>query len=568
MKTKLFSFISFLALALIPYKASASIEQDGLIYEIENGSAIVTSVVDKSIYTCGIKSFVEDGGTQYPVTSIGKNAFYNCDKLNTVTLPSSLVYIGEWAFFGCTALEQISLEHTSVTEIGKYAFSLCSNLTSIGLPKTLEIIGRSAFSSSGLIEITIPEAVTSIGNSAFSDCESLAEIKSNNSTFTAPNNCNALIKGNTLVVGCMNTKNIPNSVTVIGDNAFYGCSRLRVVDFLPNNITSIGEWAFFGCERLNRIILPEGLTVLGAYAFSLCSDLKQIDLPESLTNIGKSCFSSSGISSLVIKKNVKSIGESAFASCKNLNSIEVLDSDDSKYDSRENCNAIIQKSTNILVVGCNKSKIPTGVTEIGSNAFYGSQIETVDIPNTVSVVGEWAFFSCDKLTNVNLPNGLKYIDKYAFSMCSNLGKICFPATLLDIGTNAFSSSRNLMDVWAFMQNPIGIQEDAFETSVFNNAILHVPTGTISSYQNSIGWAKFVNMTEFEPSAIASPARALQRIYSDNGNLIVESAVAGNCTIYSVSGQIVRSLGLKKGTNTVSGLSKGVYIIYGTKVLVK
>lgn len=163
MKTNLVSIFSIFALTLFPSDVSA-FEKEGLIYEIDNsGNAIVTSVVDKSIYTCEIKSPVEDGGIQYPVTAIGKNAFYDCNKLYKVVLPNSLVSIGEWAFFGCGDLEQISLENTSITDIGNYAFSLCSNLKGIDLPKSLTTIGRSAFSSSGLIAITIPEAVTTIG---------------------------------------------------------------------------------------------------------------------------------------------------------------------------------------------------------------------------------------------------------------------------------------------------------------------------------------------------------------------------------------------------------------------
>ena len=568
MKTNLISIISFIALVIFPFDASA-FEKDGLNYEIDNsGNAIVTSVVDKDIYTCEIKSPVEDGGKEYPVTAIGKNAFYNCDKLYKVVLPNSLVSIGEWAFFGCSELNQISLNNTSITEIGNYAFSLCSSLTSIDLPTSLKTIGRSAFSSSGLTTITIPEAVTTIGNSAFASCGDLAEIKSNNSTFSAPDNCNAIIQGNTLLFGCKNTNNIPNGITTIGDNAFYGCSGLRKVEFLPSTITTIGDWAFFSCDNLYKVILPEGLTKIGGYAFSLCSNLKNIDLPESLISIGRSCFSSSALTAIEIKKNVNSIGESAFASCESLDSIKVTAPDDSRYDSRDNCNAIIQRSTNVLIVGCKKTKIPSSVKEIGANAFYGSAIESIEIPSSVTTIGEWAFFSCGKLTNISLSNNLQYIDKYAFSLCSRLESISFPATLQDIGTNAFSSCKKLTNVWANMQNPQDIQEDVFEISVYNNATLHVPSGTTSHYQNATGWKEFNNIVEFDPSGIATPTIAFQRIYSDNGVLFIESVTDGSCNIYSVSGQLMRRLALKKGTNTICGLSKGIYIVNGQKTMVK
>lgn len=564
-KTRILIY-SVIAIVLFPFSAMA-FEKDGLLYEIDaNGNAIVTSTKTKDIDFCEIKSPVNYDGKDYSVTSIGKNAFYDCGNLSTVILPNTVVSIGEWAFYGCDKMESIRMSNT-LKEIGNYAFSMCSELSTINLPPSLTTIGRSAFSSSGLEEICIPESVTSIGSNAFSGCENLVSIQSNNSTFVSPNNCNAIIQGNKLLLGCKYTNNIPDYVTSVGDNAFSGCSELRDIDFLPNSITTIGEWAFYGCDKLSSAKLPENLKRIEAYAFSLCSNLKNIDLPETLTNIGRSCFSSSGLTEVVIKKNVISIGESAFASCNSLNNIKV-DEENTKYDSRENCKAIIQKNTGILIVGCNETIIPSGVREIGSNAFCGSSIESVVIPNSVTTIGEWAFASCGKLKKVCLSDNLKYIDKYAFSMCSRLDSISFPASVQDIGDNSFSSCKRLLKIEAHMSNPQTINDNVFEQTVYNNAELIVPLGSLANYKSASGWQKFVNIGECDYTGIVSPIIAGLRIYSSNGVLYIESVTGGNCGIYAVSGQLMRTVALKQGVNTVEGLSKGIYIVNGQKIMVR
>lgn len=569
MKKSIYLVLGFITLFMIPFSAMAfELKKDGLIYEIDaNGNATVTSPESKDIENCEIKSPLNYDGKNYSVTGIGKNAFNGCSDLTTVILPNTVVSIGEWAFFGCDKLESVTMSNT-LKEIGNYAFSMCSMLSTINLPSSLTTIGRSAFSSSGLEEICIPESVTSIGSSAFSNCEKLASIQSNNSTFVSPNNCNAIIQGNKLLFGCKYTNNIPESVTSVGDNAFNGCSDLRDIDFLPNSITTIGEWAFCGCDKLGSIEkLPSNLKRIDAYAFSMCSNIKTINFPESLTSIGRSSFSSSGLTKIVIPKSVTSIGESAFASCESLNNIEV-DVENTKYDSRESCKAIIQKNTGILIVGCNETTIPSDVREIGSNAFYGSSIESVKIPNSVTTIGEWAFFSCSKLQKVSLSDNLKYIDKYAFSMCSRLDFISFPASVQNIGDNAFSSCKRLQTIEAHMINPQGINKNVFEQSVYNNAKLKVPYGSLTNYKNVNYWNEFNNIEESTFTGIASPTIAALRMHSANGVIFIESTTGGNCNIFAVSGQLMRKVALKQGMNTIEGLSKGVYIVNGQKIMVR
>ena len=138
-----------------------------------------------------------------------------------------------------------SVNDYRVVEIGRWAFSRCTGLTSVTIPSSVTAIGYCAFSGcTGLTSIEIPNSVTSIKDRAFSGCSSLTSIvvSIDNSIYDSRNDCNAIINSNTneLIVGCNNTI-IPNSVTSIGDYAFYRCSGLKTIS-IPNSVTSIGEY--------------------------------------------------------------------------------------------------------------------------------------------------------------------------------------------------------------------------------------------------------------------------------------------------------------------------------------
>ena len=222
-----------------------------------------------------------------------------------------------------------------VTEIGASAFEDCSGLASITLPESVTKIGGAAFSRcSGLTSITLPESVTEIGDSAFSYCSGLTSIT------------------------------IPKNVTKIGSEAFLGCSGLTSIT-LPDSVTEIGDSAFSYCSDLTSITLPKNVTKIGRAAFENCSGLTSITLPESVTEIGSEAFYyCSGLTSITLPESVVEIGDHAFSSCDNLESIKVNENN-KVYDSRENCNAIIEKSSNTLIAGCKNTKVPSGVMKIG-----------------------------------------------------------------------------------------------------------------------------------------------------------------------------------------------------------
>ena len=430
------------------------------------------------------------------VTSIGSRAFSSCRGLTSISIPNSVTSIGSYAFSSCRGLTSISIPN-SVTSIGEGAFKGCSGLTSISIPNSVTSIGYYAFfDCSGLTSISIPNSVTSIGDGAFFDCRGLTSIKveSGNNVYDSRNNCNAIIKKSTneLIAGCKNTV-IPNSVTSIGNYAFSGCSGLTSIS-IPNSVTRIGNDAFSSCSGLTSISIPNSVTSIGNYAFSSCSGLTSISIPNSVTSIGSYAFRvCSGLTSISIPNSVTSIRNSAFERCRGLTSIKV-ESGNNVYDSRNNCNAIIKKSTNELIAGCKNTVIPNSVTSIGDYAFYGcSGLTSISIPNSVTSIGSSAFYYCSGLTSISIPNSVTSIGNSAFSDCSGLTSISIPNSVTSIGNYAFYYCRGLKDVISEIKTPFEISENVF--SVYSTAKLTVPSGTKSAYQSTAGWNKFTNIVE-------------------------------------------------------------------------
>ena len=247
------------------------------------------------------------------VTSIGKDAFYGCRSLTSITIPDSVTSIGKKAFSCCKRLTSITIPD-SVTSIGNCAFEYCTSLTSITIPDGVTSIGQEAFSGCrSLTNITIPDSVTSIGDNAFSGCNGLADEHG------------FVIIRNVLYGYCGNDPDVTihNSVTSIGKEAFKYCNSLTSIT-IPDSVTSIGNCAFEYCTSLTSITIPDSVASIGESAFYGCSSLTSITISDSVTSIGDGAFSGcESLTSINIPDSVTSIDDMAFVSCNKLSDLTI-----------------------------------------------------------------------------------------------------------------------------------------------------------------------------------------------------------------------------------------------------
>lgn len=280
------------------FNAEYNSNMQGTTYS--NAFAIYPSAQTRTSVLTTVNWDIPEGETLH-LTSIGDNAFWNCNALTTFTVPDSVTYIGNNAFSGCGAwgltawpASLTTLGHTAlsgtltaltslpsnITAVPSGLFSGCANITQFTLHSGVTSIGGSAFARTGLTSFTIPDNVSTVGDSAFSSCTSLQ-------TLTFPSGLTAI--PNRVCDGCTNltTVNLPAGVTSIGNYAFEFCSNLRMA--LPSTLMTVGEFAFKGATSMELATLPSGITTIPQQAFNGAIGAHFV-IPSTVTSIGSYAF--------------------------------------------------------------------------------------------------------------------------------------------------------------------------------------------------------------------------------------------------------------------------------------
>ncbi|MBQ3589913.1 MAG: leucine-rich repeat domain-containing protein, partial [Clostridia bacterium] len=403
------------------------------------------------------------------VTSIGKNAFYNCPienatiptiaisyipktKLKTVVINGG-TSIGYEAFYGCTSLTSVTIPN-SVTSIGGYAFRYCTGLTSIVVPDSITSIENGAFyDCTGLTSVTIPDSVTSIGDFAFYDCKGLTSIT------------------------------IGNSVTKIGYAAFSGCPIENAtiptiaISYIPktklktvviNGGTSIGSNAFQNCTSLTSVTIPGSVTTIEYRAFQDCTSLTSIVIPDSVTTIGDGAFSYCYKLTIYCEAKSKPSGWDSdwnYSDCPVVWSCNNNDTandgyiytiiDGVRYGIINNKATVVRQPSSIKeviipnIITYQEKAYP--VTSIGRSAFSGcTGLTSVTIPDSVTSIGSHAFDSCTSLTSITIPDSVTSIGDFAFDDCTALTIYC-EAESKPSGWGAYWNDSDCPVVWGYKE---------------------------------------------------------------------------------------------------------------------
>lgn len=572
--------LAILMLTLLPTPAHAyDFMVDGIAYGIKSFTdedeveVTYTALFSSSNYagltTADIPNAVRYNGKTYSVTSIDSHAFDHCTTLTTVFIGNNVTEIEYSAFEDCSALAYVDIPN-SVATIGQDAFNGCGSLDYIYIPSSVTSIGTRAFEDCKLSSITIPNSVNWIGSSAFDGTEwyknqpdglVYAGLVAYKYKGSMPANTAITIQNGTKGIACacfrycknLVSVSIPGTVETIGYYAFEDCEGLTCVT-IPNLVTIIESGTFENCSNLSSVQLPSSITSIESHAFEDCTSLISITIPGSVESLGMQAFEGcTALTSITIPSSVTTIDTQAFWRCSGLETIKV-DAGNPKYDSRDNCNALIETSTNKLVTGCKNTIIPNTVTKIQYYAFYDcigltsltipSSVTSIDtdaftgcaglssikvasantvydsrnncnaiirtfdntlitgckntyIPNTVTAIGMSAFEGCSGLTSLTIPNSVTLIGRYAFQSCNGLTSVTIPSSVTVIDNYVFSHCDNLINLYSKLVDfsQLSMESEVFYACPSSTCVLKVPMGTVGAYRQADQWNTFTNIQE-------------------------------------------------------------------------
>lgn len=338
-----------------------------------------------------------------------------------------------------------------IVEISAEAFKGRKALHYIQLPESLELIGMESFRGcSGLQEMIIPEKTGRIGESAFRDCTDMKRL---------------IIKNNTIKIGerafenCADLEvvSLPEGLTEIYGGVFNSCKSLKQIT-LPPRLTILGESAFSDCIVLENISIPANVTKIDDLAFNGCVSMTKVELHEGLKKIGKSAFKNCrSLTKVLLPASVSNISNAPFRGCESLKSIRV-ESKNKHYKSEPNKregndHVLFNKNKSILIAYPASSRevqydIPDSVTVISDWAFCEcKKLNRITIPDSVHEIGEGAFCNCILLDEVEIPDSVTTIDDCAFRGCNSLEKVVIPDSVTELGWGLFDGCENTVTVY-------------------------------------------------------------------------------------------------------------------------
>lgn len=507
-----------------------------------NGNMPTTGITQLAIgdgvkvlpYQLAAESQITSVNIPSSVIHIAPGAFYNCDELASVVIPDNVVTIGGYAFYWCHDLKEVTIgKNVSAMDMFAFGYTPIETLhwnarhvtspmqfetndyyednsyvidyyyvTSLTIGDEVEVLPDYFAKHSQITSVDIPASVTSIGVQAFNCCSRLANV-----TLTG----NLRTVGDAAFADCnsLNDVTLPEGLTSVGESAFSSCSQFRNLS-IPASLISLGKWSFNYCNGLESIVVaaanpvydsrdncnaifktandsivlmcknttfPSSMTAIPDSMFYNHTEIKSFVIPPTVTHIGKDAFNGTGLTSITIPASVTSIGTRAFSRCQNLNTIQVEEGNP-VYDSRDNCNAIVETASNTLIEGSKSTVIPGTVTAIGNAAFYMKSPSTVNIPESVKTIGDSAFYYCSNLSSLNLGGGVETIGNYAFGNCFHLSDLAFGDAVKTIGDYTFSVCPSLSSLT--MGNSVEtIGNGAFKSCsklrniVLNNSLKHI-----------------------------------------------------------------------------------------------
>lgn len=379
---------------------------------------------------------------------IPSNAFLNCENITEVVIDDAIMSIGASAFDGCTSIVKATvpalaislIPHTSLKEliitsgesIQAGAFEL-NGLEKVTIPSSITYIGEGAFyASSNALDVYV-EDLAAWCNIAFADYDA-----------------NPLSAGGKLYVGEQQVTDlvIPGEVTAISPYAFVEGMFSSI--YISDSVAYIGDWAFSGCSQLAYISFGNDVDSIGRYAFQNCENLTNVTLPDSIITIGDNAFvGCSNLTCVTIGAGVKEIGVGAFSNVPKLEEISVVEQNTQFRSSvgilyNKNSTELIRYAPGKRQM---TYFIPDGVTHIAEYAFEGcTELTDIFVPESITSIDQEAFAGCESLRWIALPEALESINAFAFADCNKMTNIDLPDSLTYIGNNAFDGCAALLTV--------------------------------------------------------------------------------------------------------------------------